>query len=134
MAQSGAVQLGYKQGSAIYITDVERTLLDALRFPHRCGGATEVLRIWKRSIDNLNVDTLIDYVAKFNQVLLRQRVGFILEQLGETHPTFDEWAAKSVRGSSARLFADIEFSPNHSARWNLSINAPDAILSDQSAD
>ena len=126
--------LGHVQGYPIYITDVERTLLDALRFPHRCGGATEVLRIWRRAIDNLNLDTLIDYVEQFKQTLLRQRVGFILERLGEPHPKFDEWAANSVRGSSAKLFANLEFSPDYSKRWNLSINAPDAILSEQSED
>ncbi len=126
--------LGHIQGCPIYITDVERTLLDALRFPHRCGGATEVLRVWKRGIDNLNLDTLIAYVEKFKQTLLRQRVGFILERLGEPHPNFDEWAANSVRGSSAKLFANLEFSPKYSKRWNLSINAPDAILLERSED
>jgi predicted transcriptional regulator of viral defense system len=124
--------LGHIQGCPIYITDVERTLIDALRFPQRCGGATEVMRIWKRATDALNLDTLIGYVQKFKQTLLKQRVGFILERLGEPHPKFDEWAANSVRGSSAKLFANLEFSPHYSKRWNLSINAPDAILSEQS--
>ncbi|MCA9101825.1 MAG: hypothetical protein KDA63_11770 [Planctomycetales bacterium] len=126
--------LGHIQGYPIYITDLERTLLDALRFPHRCGGATEVLHIWKRAITNLTLDVLIDYVERFGQTLLRQRVGFILERLGETSSKLDDWAAESVRGSSARLFANLEFSPDYSARWNISINAPDAILLDQSDD
>ncbi len=126
--------LGHIQGCAIYITNVERTLLDALRFPDQCGGATEVLRIWRRALDNLNLDTLIEYVEKFKQRLLRQRVGFILERLRQPHPKLDEWAASSVRGGSARLFAALAFSSDHSERWNLSINAPDAILSEQSDD
>jgi predicted transcriptional regulator of viral defense system len=124
--------LGHIQGYPIYVTDVERTLVDALRFPGRCGGPTEVLSIWKRAIDSLNLDTLIGYVERFNQTLLRQRVGFILERLGESHSKFGEWAASSVRGSSAKLFANLEFSSHYSERWNLSINAPDAILSEQS--
>ena len=122
--------LGHIQGCPLYITDIERTLLDALRFPHRCGGVTEVLRIWKQATPYLNIDLLTDYVGRFGQTLLRQRVGFILERLRMSHPILDKWATKSVRGSSARLFADLEFSPEFSERWNLSLNVPDAVLSE----
>jgi len=122
--------IGYCQGCPIYITDLERTLLDGLRCPGRSGDALEVLRMWKRAVTTVNLDTLIEYVSRFNQTLLRQRVGFLLEQLGSTHRILDEWATQSVRGSSARLIADRDFSPTFSKRWNLSINVPDAILSE----
>tara|TARA_R110002111_G_scaffold117466_3_gene179510 strand:+ start:11133 stop:11933 length:801 start_codon:yes stop_codon:yes gene_type:complete len=124
--------LGHVQGHPIYITDIERTLIDCLRFPERCGGITETLNIWKRAENILKIDVLISYVEKFRQTLLRQRVGYLLEQLGETHSKFNEWAENSVRGSSAKLFANADFSPTYSARWNLSINAPGAILSELS--
>ncbi len=124
--------LGHVQGCPIYVTDVERTLIDALRFPDRCGGPKEVLSIWRRALDSLDLDTLIGYVERFNQTLLRQRVGFVLERLGELHPKFDEWTARSVRGSSAKLFATLDFSPRYSERWNLSINVSDTILAEQS--
>ncbi len=126
--------LGYSQGYPIYITDPERTLLDALRFPERCGGTTEVLRIWKRALPSLAIDVLIDYVKCFDQTLLRQRVGFILEKLDVTHPILEEWASRSVRGSSAKLFAKLDFSPTFSERWNLSINVPEAVLSELNED
>ncbi len=122
--------LGYSQGCPIYITDPERTLLDALRFPDRCGGTTEVLRIWKRAQPTLRLDVLVDYVVRFNQTLLRQRVGFLLEQLELTHPILQDWVTRSVRGSSAKLFANLDFSPTFSERWNLSINVPDTELSE----
>ena len=122
--------LGYVQGCPIYITDVERTVIDALRFPLRCGGPTEVLRIWKRAISSVKLDVLLGYIEKFSQTLLRQRAGYILERLGESHPKFDIWAANSVRGSSAKLFANLEFSPNYSERWNLSVNMSDMILTE----
>ena len=126
--------VGYSQGYPIYITDPERTLLDALRFPGRCGGVTEVLRIWKRALPSLAIDVLMDYVRRFDQTLLRQRVGFILERLEVTHPILQEWASRSVRGSSAKLFANLDFSPTFSERWNLSINVSDAVLSELNED
>ena len=126
--------MGYSQGCPIYITDRERTLLDALRFPDRCGGVTEVLRMWRRGLPSLNLDVLIDYTGRFDQTLLRQRVGFILETVGITHSVLQEWADKSVRGSSAKLFANLDFSPTFSERWNLSINVPDAVLCELNED
>jgi predicted transcriptional regulator of viral defense system len=122
--------VGHVQGNPIYVTSLERTMLDVLRFPDRSGGALEVLRIWKRAISGTKLDVLIDYANRFNQTLLRQRTGFLLEQLGVEHPVLDDWAKNSVRGSSARLIASREFSPTFSERWNLSINVPDSFLAE----
>jgi predicted transcriptional regulator of viral defense system len=122
--------VGYVQGNPIYVTDLERTLLDGLRFPDRSGGAMETLRMWKRAASRLRLDVLIDYTARFNQTLLRQRVGFLLEQMQLTHRILEDWAKNSVRGSSAKLIANLDFSPVCSERWNLSINVPDTILSE----
>lgn len=118
------------QGNPIYVTDLERTLLDILRFPDRSGGAMEVLRMWKRTATRIRLDVLVDYVKRFDQTLLRQRVGFILEKLRLTHPVLQDWATNSVRGSSAKLIANLDFSATFSERWNLSINVQDTILSE----
>jgi predicted transcriptional regulator of viral defense system len=126
--------VGYVQGNPIYVTDLERTLLDILRFPERSGGAMEVLRMWKRAAARLKLDVLIDYVKRFNQTLLRQRAGFILEQLHLTHPVFQDWANSSVRGSSAKLIANLDFSSTFSERWRLSINVPDTALAQLRSD
>ncbi len=120
--------IGYAQGCPFYVTDLERTLLDAVRFPEKTGGIREVLRIWKRAADLMDIDRLVEYVDRFNQALLRQRVGFLLERLRLTHPILDQWAEKSVRGSSAKLVATNEFSSQHSERWMLSLNVPDSVL------
>jgi predicted transcriptional regulator of viral defense system len=120
--------IGYAQGLPVYVTDLERTVLDSLRFPEKSGGSLEVLRIWKRAAERLNVDVVVDYVERFGQSLLRQRVGFIMEQLGLGNPRFDDWAKRSVRGSSAKLVASRDFSPTFSERWNLSINVPESLI------
>ncbi len=83
---------------------------------------------------SLTVDVLIDYVERFGQTLLRQRVGFILDRLDVTHPILEEWAGRSVRGSSAKLIAKLDFSPTFSERWNLSINVPGSVLSELDED
>jgi predicted transcriptional regulator of viral defense system len=118
------------QGIPVYVTDLERTLVDSLRFPDKCGGIIEVFRAWKRASDDLNVDTLIEYIDKIGQAILRQRAGFILEQIGFPPDRFDEWAKRAVRGSSAKLVANRDFSSRHSSRWSLSINLPDSVIAE----
>jgi predicted transcriptional regulator of viral defense system len=120
--------IGYLQGNPVYVTDVERTLLDALRFPGKCGGALEVFRAWRQAADDLKIKNIIEYVGIFNQALLRQRVGYILETMGFSDPVFDQWASISIRGSSARLLADSAFSSQYSERWNLSLNVPESMI------
>jgi len=122
--------IGYLQGHPVYVTDIERTLLDGLRFPGKCGGALEVFKAWRQAADNLNIKNIIEYIENFNQALLRQRVGFILETMGFSDPIFDQWASKSIRGSSARLLAEREFSSQYSERWNLSLNVPESMLAE----
>ncbi len=99
-------------------------------FPGKCGGALEVFRAWRQAADDLKIKNIIEYVEKFNQALLRQRVGFILETMGFSDPMFDQWASNSIRGSSARLLAEREFSSQYSERWNLSLNVPESMLAE----
>lgn len=119
----------YVSGVPIYVTDLERTLLDALRFPEKCGGILEVLRVWKRGLEDANLDRLIQYAEKIDQALLRQRAGFVIEMLGRRHDNLDEWAKKTHRGSSSKLVASEKFMPTFSERWSLSINVPESVLS-----
>ena len=122
------IMVGQAQGSAVYVTDLERTLLDALRHPDKCGGILRVLRAWKRAAPDLNADKLVGHVGEFGQTVLRQRAGYVLEQVGVRHPALDDWARRTVRGSSAKLVANRAFVSTHSERWDLSLNAPGFIL------
>jgi predicted transcriptional regulator of viral defense system len=80
--------VGYSFGTPIYVTDVERTLLDALRFPDKSGGVAKVLQAW-RSAGAVDLDKLIGYADAYDNQVLRQRVGYILDQLGRRHPQLD---------------------------------------------
>lgn len=121
-------QTGLFESSPIYVTDLERTLVDSLRAPEKCGGILHAVRAWRQSRPIMNVDRIIDYADRLGQAVLRQRVGFTIEALGLSHARLDEWAGSSVRGGSARLVASETFAPQHSERWNLSLNAPESIL------
>lgn len=108
----------------IRITDRERTLIDSLQAPDYAGGIVNVLRAWGIGMDFINLDKIVDYTERYDVRIIRQRVGFISESLGLSHPRFDVWASESVRGGSSKLVSSAPFSSDYSERWNISLNAP----------
>ncbi|WP_406698220.1 hypothetical protein V5E97_05140 [Singulisphaera sp. Ch08] len=121
------VMIGYSSGIPIYVTDVERTLLDALRAPDKSGGIAKVLKAW-RSAEDVDVGKLVSYADAYGNKVLRQRVGFLLEKLGKTHSRLEEWRHGLQRGGSVKLVASSPYSETFSAEWNLSLNVPPSIL------
>lgn len=121
------VMVGYSFGVPIYVTDVERTLLDALRMPDKSGGIGKVLRAWL-SADGMDVGKLVDYTDRYDNQVMRQRVGFLLEKLGRSHPRLAEWRHGLQRGGSIKLVASSPYADTYSAEWNLSLNVPPSVL------
>jgi predicted transcriptional regulator of viral defense system len=122
--------VSYSQGLPIYITDVERTLIDVIRSPRDAGGITVALRGWRSARSTANLDRLIDYTERFEQPLLRQRIGFLLEALGLTHKKLADWKQHLIRGGSVKLVASLPYAPVFSADWNLSLNVPESVLAE----
>src|SRR4051812_886061 len=95
--------------------------------PEKSGGIKKVLQAW-RSAENMDVDKLVSYADDYGTKILRQRVGFLLEKLGKTHPRLAEWRHGLQRGGSVRLVASNPYSETLSAEWNLSLNVPSSVL------
>lgn len=118
----------FQGGSAIYVTDLERTMIDSLRKPHKFGGMVEIIKAWNNAIYMLDLDKLISYVERFKSPIVKQRVGYLLTEYKIDHISFRKWKNDSVRGSSSKLLADSPFNPNYSGEWNISINIPKSTL------
>jgi predicted transcriptional regulator of viral defense system len=116
------------RGYPVRVTTPERTLLDGLLHPEWCGGFEKVLLAWLRMRDTLDLEQVVKLVEQFNVAVLRQRVGFILEELGLEHPQVANWPEQAKRGGSSRLVGSAPFATKFSERWKLSINAPIDIL------
>ncbi len=121
------------RGVPVRVTTPERTLLDGLLAPELTGGIANVLRAWALARDTFDLDTLVSYVDRFNVAVLRQRTGFVLEELGLSHPRLEQWRERARRGGSSRLVGSAPFAPTFSERWNLSLNAPVASLIESSS-
>jgi predicted transcriptional regulator of viral defense system len=116
------------RGYPVRVTTPERTLLDGLLHPDWCGGGGKLLRAWVQVRDTLDLEALVELVEQFDVGLLRQRVGFILDELGLEHPRVAQWPAQARRGGSSKLVGSAPFASSYSEKWKLSINAPVDVL------
>lgn len=64
----------------IWITDLEKTLIDGLSRPDLCGGFREVLYAYEKGISKFNPDVLVDYAMKTSLADCK-RLGWIFEKL-----------------------------------------------------
>lgn len=122
----GGVGVAHRHGSGIYITDLERTLLDVLREPAKAHGITTVLRAWRQASDQWDLARLLRYAD--DGPVVRQRVGYLVERLGQTGPVLAEWKTRLQRGGSMKLLGTEPYAPTYSDVWNLSLNVPDSVL------
>lgn len=116
------------RGYPMRVTNPEKTLLDGLQAPERSGGIENVLRAWILASETLDLELLVQYVDRLDIAVLRQRVGYILEEIGLIHPRLEQWRVRARRGGSSRLVGSAPFAPTFSERWNLSLNGPVDIL------
>ena len=121
-------EVGYSQGIPVYVTDLERTLLDALRQPAKAGGTFEVLRAWGEARKKMDIDRLVSYAERYDVRVLRQRVGFILNTMGFDHERLHRWRKSLLRGGSMKLIAGREYGERYDVTWNISLNVPDSAL------
>jgi predicted transcriptional regulator of viral defense system len=121
------------RGFPVRVTTPERTLLDGLVHPEWSGGFTNVLKAWAAYRDLANVETIVQHVNQFGIAVLRQRAGFLLEQLHLAHPALAQWTLLARRGGSSKLNGGAAFASKYDEKWQLSINASLDPLSEEQA-
>ena len=74
---------GYEQaeyrGGKVWVSDIERTLLDAFDRPELCGGWEEVFQCLQL-IPIPDWDKLLDYMSRWNSKVLVHRLGYFFSQ------------------------------------------------------
>lgn len=67
------------QGEKVRISDLEKTILDALAHPEYCGGITEIAKgIWIAK-DKIDIRKMQKYVIKYEKNTVAKRLGYILD-------------------------------------------------------
>lgn len=107
----------------IYISDLERTILDGLDRPELCGGIKEVIRGILASSNKIDGKKLLKYAKKYYTISAVKRLGFILETLNfKFIPTKKlEDIIKNSR-DYVKLDPSLEKTGKYLKRWKLQIN------------
>jgi predicted transcriptional regulator of viral defense system len=75
------IQQIWLDGVQIFVTNLEKTLVDALIRPRYCGGVAGVSAAFEEASSKLNVEKLINYAEKCD-VAVSKRLGWYLEKNG----------------------------------------------------
>ncbi len=106
----------------VRITDLERTLLDALSMPQHCGGFAEALHAFRSVTDRLDIDRIVGYALQLDGATAK-RLGWVLEQDGIDSPQLDVLADFPVRGYT-RLDPTGPRKGKCGGRWMIQENLP----------
>lgn len=124
----GIVQFWATRNEQIWVSDLERTVIDGLKQPEYCGGITEVARGFRMRRDSIEPGRLVDYALRLDIGAVIRRLGFILE-------TFDVSTANDLVRLRARLTPSyVLLDPlmpaegAYHAGWRLRVNVEPAEL------
>ena len=107
----------------VAVTDRERTLLDGLSMPRRCGGFGEVLHAFDVALPDLDIERITSYALQLDGATAK-RLGWVLERLGvESSPL----AALPIKGYR-KLDPSGANSGTHNSRWMVRENLPGMMV------
>ena len=115
-----------RQGLAVRVTSLERTLVDVLDRPNLCGGWEEAWRSLKM-VEYFNLDQVVAFLRLLKNATTRVRVGFYLEQHAKTLQV-DEAHLRSLRRlrPAQPRYMDAKRGGKWVAAWNLVV--PTAVF------
>jgi len=77
----GVEKIWVTQSEQVRVSTIERTIIDCLYLPKYCGGVMEIIKgLWIQK-EKVDFDKLLNYVIKFNKIVVIKRLGYILESL-----------------------------------------------------
>lgn len=124
--QDGIIQLGANKN--IYVTDIERTIVDCIDRLDLAGGVEELINNLEL-IDEVDESKILHYLSLYGKVVIYQKAGFILspfkEQMKLSQEFFD--ICKKMIGKSVRYLTDKYESKTYIPEWKLYV--PQYILS-----
>ncbi len=124
----GITEIWVDKNEKIYVSDLERTLIDGLKQPAYCGGFSEVAKGFSIKQQAIDPQKIIDYAVKLNVGAVNRRLGYLMElyQIG----TRIHWEFLETTLSLTYQLLDPELPAegHHIAKWRLRLNIPQEEL------
>lgn len=106
----------------VWVTDLERTLLDGLIMPRHFGDFTEVLHAFDVGIERMDLERIAGYATRLDASAAK-RLGWVLEQHGVSGPEIDRLHSLPIRGYR-KLDSSGPARGTYNGRWMLVENLP----------
>lgn len=111
-------------GARIFMSDLEKTVIDCFNRSDLVGGIESVTRILYDSIEKLDFSRLVDYARRMHRNALVQRLGFALEKLKRISPGIPDSVLEEI-GKITEIRFSYPLDPNlrkkgrFSKRWRI---------------
>lgn len=106
----------------IYVSDVEKTIIDGLNIPEYCGGITEVAKgLWMKRHD-LSPERLLEYAEKMDKGAIYRRLGFLLEIYKMDCPAVIQKLQGRLTDSYQLLDPTLLNEGKYFSRWKIRVN------------
>lgn len=126
----GQKKMWIDRSEMIYVSDVEKTVLDGLKMPEYCGGITEVAKGFWIKREKIKISRLINYAEKMNIGAVYRRLGFLLETYDVGSNDDIERLQRKLTKTYALLDPTLPAEGSYIARWRLKLNIdPEELLS-----
>lgn len=111
--------------TSVYVSDRERTIVDLIYFPGLVGGLVAAFEILKKQAGAKRTDLtkLIKYAARFPNISLRKRIGYILEQAGVKDEYLEPLLKSVSKTSLVTLYPSKSRAGRINKKWKVIENA-----------
>ena len=106
----------------VYISDLEKTVLDGLKMPEYCGGISEVAKGFWIKRDKITISKLIDYAERLNVGAVYRRLGFLLDIYDAATAEELERLQRHLTKTYSLLDPTLSKEGKHLSRWRLQLN------------
>lgn len=103
----------------VVVSNRERTLVDLFYFPGPVGGLKRAFVILKEQVEDRKTDInrLIKYAVKFPNILMKKRIGFVLEQAGLKDKTLEPLLKRVKKTSLVTLYPSKSRKGKINTKW-----------------
>ena len=106
----------------LLVSNIERTLVDAVSIPSYCGGFIEVAKAYFMAKPKVDSAKLIAYAYDYKKWSVIRRAGYLLEFFGMAAPSTLDDLARSLPPGYSKLDPDLPKEGLSNAKWGLTLN------------
>jgi predicted transcriptional regulator of viral defense system len=126
---------GYKntwinQHEKVMVSDIEKTIVDAVSRPHLCGGLTEIGKAIYETRTEVYLQKLFDYFARNEIQVAKKRYLFLTDLLGLKWTSYHEGMLKNVGSGFSLLDTTGPNQGRKDSRFGLKINVDTETIKD----